>query len=254
MFGKNPVRKPWIDQDGRLEVQSIFPTIQGEGPYAGRPAIFVRLAGCNLRCWFCDTDFESNITNVMSVARLVAEIRDIARTKIRCSLVVLTGGEPIRQNILPLIHALDEEGWLVQIETAGTLWLPGLEECENLSIVCSPKTPKLNEHVVENCEHYKYIIDVHDRCDPSDGLPYASTQEQNADARLAIKSLLARPPFDPDEGHIDAWGRFGATVWVQPCDRYDAALNKANLDYCATLCIKHGYRLSVQIHKLLGIE
>jgi organic radical activating enzyme len=251
MFGKNPVRKPWLDAEGRLAVQAIFPTIQGEGPYAGRPAIFIRLAGCNLRCWFCDTDFESKIDNMLSVAQIMQQVRELGRSALRCSLVVLTGGEPLRQNALPLIDALDEEGYIVQIETAGTLWLDGLEHRENVAIVCSPKTPKLNEKVLIECEHYKYIIDAGSPRDSTDGLPYATTQQPGS---LSRSQPLARPPFDPDEGHIDAWGRFGCTIWLQPCDVYDAARNLANLKLCAELCMKHGYRLSVQLHKLAGLE
>jgi 7-carboxy-7-deazaguanine synthase len=58
VYGKNPVRKQELTEDGSLDVVDIFPTIQGEGPNAGRPAVFVRLWGCNLTCSFCDTDFE----------------------------------------------------------------------------------------------------------------------------------------------------------------------------------------------------
>jgi len=68
MFGTNPLSKP-IESDGLyLEVQDIFSTIQGEGPFAGKPAVFLRLAGCNLRCFFCDTDFESRRTTLSGSA------------------------------------------------------------------------------------------------------------------------------------------------------------------------------------------
>ncbi|HEY6020017.1 MAG TPA: 7-carboxy-7-deazaguanine synthase QueE, partial [Candidatus Paceibacterota bacterium] len=60
MFGQNPVSPIRHDKESFL-VKDIFYTIQGEGPYAGRPAVFVRLGGCNLRCAFCDTDFSNGV-------------------------------------------------------------------------------------------------------------------------------------------------------------------------------------------------
>lgn len=53
MFGQNTPRRR--ESGGLLQVQDVFYTIQGEGPFAGRTAVFIRLTGCNLRCWFCDT-------------------------------------------------------------------------------------------------------------------------------------------------------------------------------------------------------
>jgi 7-carboxy-7-deazaguanine synthase len=59
MFGKNIVISQYIEPSGALKIVDLFYTIQGEGPYNGMPSVFVRLAGCNLRCYFCDTNFET---------------------------------------------------------------------------------------------------------------------------------------------------------------------------------------------------
>ena len=60
MFGTNPSRKQVLDDGQELWVQEVFYTLQGEGPFSGQPALFIRLAGCNLRCFWCDTEFESS--------------------------------------------------------------------------------------------------------------------------------------------------------------------------------------------------
>ncbi|MBX9726502.1 MAG: 7-carboxy-7-deazaguanine synthase QueE, partial [Rickettsiales bacterium] len=118
MFGKNPKRAPEMTDGTTLHVVEIFPTLQGEGPCVGQPAVFVRLGGCNLACDFCDTEFEN-----FSAIPLQSMLENIhAHTTEGRDLVVITGGEPMRQNIAPLCEALIAAGFRVQIETNGTLW------------------------------------------------------------------------------------------------------------------------------------
>jgi 7-carboxy-7-deazaguanine synthase len=136
MFGENPIRPP-VQGDGlSLQVQEIFPTLQGEGPYAGMPAVFVRLGGCNLACKFCDTQFEDFET--LALGCVLARVDELAQEEGRRvrELVVITGGEPLRQNIVPLSEALLSAAFKVQIETNGTLFRP---LPEGVHIVCSPK-------------------------------------------------------------------------------------------------------------------
>ena len=139
MKGANPARGPVRDGGASLWVQEVFATLQGEGPFAGEPAVFVRLAGCNLRCFWCDTEFESSSWHP-SMEELVERIESTRAP--HCDLVVLTGGEPLRQDVSLLIDALLGRGHRVQIETNGTLWVD-LPEDERLTVVCSPKTTRL---------------------------------------------------------------------------------------------------------------
>lgn len=239
MFGKNqtlpPVRaKGW---DGFYWVQEVFPTIQGEGPWAGYTATFVRLAGCNLACHFCDTDFESSreMATPEAVTRMVLEAMPDHRGQQR---VVITGGEPFRQPLWPLVMGLRSLGFHVQIETAGTLWEPLPNDMAPPVIVCSPKTATVVQGVRDYCRDYKYIVRVGE-VDSDDGLPNMSTQESHRSTRL----------FRPDRNDV--------TVWLQPCTEYhadgrvDPIRTQANTDLAAMLCMKHGYRLSLQLHKIL---
>jgi organic radical activating enzyme len=243
VFGKNKVLKQVASDGQTLWVQEVFDTIQGEGPLAGVPAIFVRLAGCNLKCYFCDTDFESS-TWEPTLDELVACINKYRPTRPPEAfqqqgrpLVVLTGGEPLRQNVVPLIYRLNREGYAVQIETAGTLTLLDLAYQRQrgfVSLVVSPKTGKVNPEIGAIASAWKYIISAGQPVDDADGLPLWSTQVVGKGARIAR-------PLN--------W----APVFLQPMDEGDAALNKANMTYTAELCMRYGYRLSVQQHKVVGL-
>lgn len=232
MFGTNPVRKQELHND-TFWVQEIFPTIQGESIFAGVPAIFIRLAGCNLRCWFCDTDFESS-TMHLTAEQIVEHVELMREMTIDTDLVVLTGGEPMRQNIAPLVRLLSDKRFLVQIETAGTLWVPDMPD--ETIYVCSPKTGKLNPEIVRRCNDYKYIVRDGGQSE-DDGLPIMSTQLKDEHC------IIARPP-----------DRQGIRVWVQPMDEADETKNAKNTVACLNACFQYGYRFSFQIHKAIGIR
>jgi len=85
-----------------LQLAEIFYSVQGEGTWTGTPAVFVRLAGCNLSCSFCDTDY--SLKFIASVDEVVARVRAEGGD---CPMVILTGGEPLAQAGTPaLIEAL----------------------------------------------------------------------------------------------------------------------------------------------------
>lgn len=260
MFGKNPIRESEVTLDGlTLAVQELFYTIQGEGPQSGRPAVFIRLAGCNLACAFCDTEFESGINARMGVNEIINQVCQ----QPHFDLVVLTGGEPLRQNVVPLITGLLDAGvQLVQIETAGTLWVPGLEDFilryrePRIQLVCSPKTPKIHADVQRYCQHYKYVIEA-DRTSDQDGLPSMGTQTRN----LALPQTIFRPWGDPNVAWAMGNGVADFTIWVSPCDAHEldrfelipGEPTSKNTQHAVHVAMKYGYRLSLQTHKLVGL-
>jgi 7-carboxy-7-deazaguanine synthase len=230
VFGANPPRAQELGDGRTLWVQEVFHTLQGEGPLLGQPSTFIRLAGCNLACFWCDTEFESS-TWRPTLDELLAKVDTLTPPTTR--LVVLTGGEPFRQNIAPLVEALLAKGLQVQIETAGTLWVD-LPDHKNLMIVCSPKTKNLHEKIVPRLAAYKYVVADGD-ADPADGLPTHSTQKPGQPTRLA------RPAP-------------GVPVFLSPRDDHDPTRNAANLKFAAALALRHGYRLTLQMHKLIGLD
>lgn len=100
-------------------ITEIFRSIQGEGYWTGTPAIFVRLAGCNLQCPWCDTDHIMRIE--LTQAEIVHEIKHLDNG---VPLIVLTGGEPTIQNLLPLVQEIKYDNLFdnktLAIETNGT--------------------------------------------------------------------------------------------------------------------------------------
>jgi organic radical activating enzyme len=216
----------------------VFPTIQGEGPFAGQGAIFVRLGGCNLKCYWCDTDFESSTwhPHIDEIVQAIVKAEDHCTT----DLVVLTGGEPFRQDISKLVHELKGLQYRVQIETNGIAWIEGFERFlidGRCTIVCSPKSGKVHKKIEQYADAWKYIVSAGDAC-PNDGLPVLSTQT------IGKRIRLARPPK-----HC----AMNETVYVQPLDEQDEQVNKNNEAHAVNLVKTHGYRLSYQIHKHLGL-
>lgn len=100
-------------------VKEVFgPTLQGEGVHAGRPCVFLRFAVCNLACTWCDTDFAADGAEEMTAEEIVARLVDTDRGGSR--LVVVTGGEPTLQWDAPLAAALRAAGFTCHMESNGT--------------------------------------------------------------------------------------------------------------------------------------
>src|SRR5438477_6180318 len=98
-----------------LTISEIFYSIQGESTFAGRPCVFVRLTGCDLRCSWCDTPYAFHEGRKMSIDDVVEEV-----ARYGSPLVELTGGEPLLQpDVYPLMDRLLEEGRTVLLETGG---------------------------------------------------------------------------------------------------------------------------------------
>ena len=207
-------------------VKEIFYTLQGEGARAGRAAVFLRFAGCNLWtglerdratavCQFCDTDFVGTdgtgggkFPDAASLARAVfAQWPDHALGK---PYVVCTGGEPLLQLDKPLVAAMHEQGFEIAIETNGTLLPP-----PGIDWICvSPKA--------------------------------------NADQKLRrgdeLKLIYPQAGAEPERYAGQDFRNF----FLQPMDNADRG---ANTQAATAYCMAHPqWRLSLQTHKLIGIR
>lgn len=219
------------NQTGVLEIHSIFPTIQGEGPFCGERALFFRLNGCNLRCPGCDTDYTSELLTV-NASFMSTKAQELGWNP--GDLVVITGGEPLRQNIVPAVKELLDFGYRVQIESNGVLCPDDLPwDHKRFSVVCSPKTSRIHDTIWQNAIAFKYIIRAGE-VDDSDGLPTRALLHKAA-------PRVARPPA-------------GSLIYVQPMDEDDPAANALNLDAAIRSVMGHGHRLQIQVHKICNLE
>lgn len=127
-----------------MKVNEIFYSLQGEGHFAGTPAIFVRFSGCNRKCAFCDTDFAAYTE--MTEAEIIAAV-----SAFPAEIVVITGGEPALQLTPSLVDALHRARKRVHVETNGSLPLPQSVDW----VTCSPKTPP---YAIEHIDELKLLF------------------------------------------------------------------------------------------------
>ena len=177
----------------RYRLVEIFESLQGEGRNTGRPCVFVRFAGCNLACPWCDTDVRERFS--MTLDELLAEIASY-----KAKTVVLTGGEPTLIEGAPeLIAALKAAGYFIAVETNATVDAPWLQFVDY--VACSPKAEfpdkielkKANEvrvvasdeSAVEFCRRVKDLIEADDY--------YVSPCDHNGEIDFATaKSVLSK--------------------------------------------------------------
>ena len=201
-----------------MKVNEIFYSLQGEGHYTGTPAVFVRFAGCNLRCWFCDTDFEKGVE--MSEDEIVEAVLQYPTR-----YVVITGGEPTLQITASLCDKLHAHGLYLMMETNGTRSLP--EGCQVDWITCSPK-----------------LIDVEEG------------KRKIATIRLRHIDELKVVFEDSPTQDMALYEQIPATEYrLQPCDTQDPLCNQAILNKTIKYILLHPkWKLSLQTHKILNVR
>ena len=196
-------------------INEIFYSLQGEGYNTGRAAVFIRFAGCNLRCPFCDTEFERyQELTLDDIVRSVSDYPDPCHT-----LAVLTGGEPTLQADWQLVDALKKVGYEVTMESNGTMLPP-----DNIDfLTLSPKTPKIQ--VAPNTKYQKELKMVF------------SSKEQFEQLLHALET-----------SNGEAFFNFASETG-------DAERNRQIMQDCVAYIKEHPHwRLSLQTHKLIGIK
>jgi 7-carboxy-7-deazaguanine synthase len=135
-----------------MHLIELYKSVQGESSFAGLPCIFVRLAGCNLRCAWCDSEYTFTGGKPFTEDEIVAQIEALAP----CKLVEFTGGEPMLQakELLPLMHRLLTQNYTLMIETSGERPLGEVPEAVHkiVDVKCPGAGAAANSFRLENLE------------------------------------------------------------------------------------------------------
>ena len=228
-------------------VNNIFYSLQGEGRNTGRAAVFVRFAGCNLRCPFCDTEFDTYTE--MTAEDILAKVASshLSSLTSHLPLVVLTGGEPTLQVDETFVDLLHQAGYEVAMESNGTRPAP-----QNLDwLTVSPKNGSGITRIYtemsgneEGKEGQKRMPDelkiVFDEYTDPDALLTEFASRHSVSVRVhPLPISLNEKPY----------------LYLQPCDTGDAQRNKTIIKACVDYIKQHPqWQLSLQTHKLIGIE
>lgn len=167
-----------------LLVNEIFYSIQGESTHSGRPCIFVRLTGCNLRCSYCDTRYAYEEGVNMELTEIINRI-----AAHRCRLVEITGGEPLLQSQTPiLIYKLLENGYEVMLETNGSLDISRVDRrCIKIVDIKCPTSGESDKNDMENLKRLR----------PKDQVKFVI--ENRIDYEYAKETIDSNCPDLPEE-------------------------------------------------------
>lgn len=219
------------------KINELFETIQGEGAFTGQPSIFIRLQGCPVGCSWCDTKHtweinlddqvnqqtmlnkqaESDHWSALSIDDIIAVFK---QQSYQAKHVVITGGEPCMVDLTPLCEALESLGYSCQIETSGTFDVKTSKRCW---VTVSPK--------VNMKGGYAILTSAMQRANE---IKHPVATEQHIDD---LKTLLKEHGVNNKQ------------VYLQPISQ-----KKRATELAIKSCIENNWRLSIQVHKYIGIE
>lgn len=179
-----------------LKVNEIFYSIQGESTKAGLPCIFIRLTYCNIRCIYCDTEYAFYEGKDMTIDEILNDIK-----KYNCSLVEITGGEPlVQENVHELMKILSDNGYTVMLETGGSLPIENVDK--RVKVIMDLKTPyskmeKKNRY--ENISYLKSSDEVKFVIGSREDYDWAKDKIMEYDLLNKVEQVLFSPVFDKVE-------------------------------------------------------
>ena len=218
-----------------MKISEVFASIQGEGILAGVPSLFIRTSGCNLRCQWCDTPYTSWAPEGEEWA--VDQIMEWVEGQAGYRHVVLTGGEPMIQPELPdLARRLGDSGFLITVETAGTVYVD--LACDLMSI--SPKLANSTPWAMDGGRR----AEAHERLRINGEVLRRLVEGYEHQLKFVVGD-----PSDVDEIKqvIDVCGARPERVLLMPEGRTAEVLRERGV-WLVEICKAHGYRYCPRLH------
>lgn len=218
-----------------MKVAEIFYSLQGEGPSAGLPTVFLRLQGCNLRCLWCDTAYaRSREGKSLGVSQVLDSVCNMLATR-NCDRLCITGGEPLLQQA-ELVQVLDGLNSVLTVElfTNGTIWPNSSLVSRVSSLIVDFKCPSAGLDYPLTLDRVKFWVNelitvIHPKFTVSDDADLEFVEDMlRVIPRELYYRVLVSPVTKPKESIHDN-GPWLRRVWH--------------------FCMKHGLRYSLQIHK-----
>lgn len=221
----------------RYKINEIFETIQGEGSFTGQPSIFIRLQGCPVGCSWCDTKhtWEVELSDEVTKDHMLTKSQETSKwaglsvAQIQALVteqgyhakhIVITGGEPCMVDLTSLCDTFEKTGYSTQVETSGTFEILVSNKCW---VTVSPK--------INMRGGYPILSSAMKRADE---IKHPVATEQHIED---LKTLLA-------EHNVEK-----TPIYLQPISQKERATQLA-----IDTCIANNWRLSIQVHKYIGIE
>ena len=284
MFGMNEIVGKKFFRDAEPEtllVTSRFYTLQGEGPFRGFPAYFIRLAKCNLACSFCDTYFDSGDVQTFDqifkecdeeIARFYTErqmdVPEWAQGENKRVVLVMTGGEPtLQSNLTSFLEAANKQFFHTQIESNGTQGCP-LPDATTL--VVSPKclekgtqsirylTPRDSMMKRADCLKFVMCAPELDQFSPYCEVPewaHEWAKETGKQVFVSPMNIYQQEPqkakelrATQQEVTLDQRSKVDEVISFWEPGLLDMEKNQRNHEYTAEYAMKHGFILNLQIH------
>jgi len=266
MFGSNEiVGKRSFQSDDELLVTSYFVTLQGEGPFSGLPAVFVRLSKCNLACSFCDTYFDSG--DWFSLPALAGRLNDEVWSRplsMDKYVLVITGGEPLLQKALkPFLESQEGEWKAMQIESNGIIQqdIP-----DSVTLVVSPKCLEKAGKAVRYLQPGKAMLARADCLkfvmESAPSSPYSEVplwaldwaRDTGKEIYVSPMNIYARAPKtakinrNANEATIEQRSNEEEVISFWEPGLLDLEANQRNHEFAAAYAIEHGLRFQLQTH------
>ncbi|MFT4058500.1 MAG: 7-carboxy-7-deazaguanine synthase QueE [Legionella sp.] len=285
MFGTNKIIGKAFFKEAKPEelfVTSRFFTLQGEGPYRGHPAYFIRLAKCNLACSFCDTYFDAG--EWRSFSSLLAEANEViadfftrramqvpawAQGKAKKIILVITGGEPsLQASLSAFLRQAQDYFQQTQIESNGTLVLADMPK--ETTLVVSPKCLekegvaqrylKPNSAMLARADFLKFVMSAPENAQysPYSEIPLWAHEWAAQTGKTIFISPMTIYQKEPqrvkkirDTGcdlTLEERSDINEVVSFWEPELLDLRRNQRNHEYAAEYCMKHGFLLNLQLH------